>query len=111
MQFPVLEKIQKSINRGPISLLRTRFLKEDSEDRGGGWGPIILKQIKAESIRKFSQAPIRNFLWCQLLQMTNYIFSPRKMKKKTTQYALNYSGTRFLSTENKYYSISWWIPS
>ena len=76
MQFPVLEKIQKSINRGPISLLRTRFLKEDSEDRGGGWGPIILKQIKAESIRKFSQAPIRNFLWCQLLQTTNYIFSP-----------------------------------
>ena len=71
-----LEKIQKSINRGPISLLRTRSLKEDSEDRVGGWGPIILKQIKAESIRKFSQAPIRNFLWCQLLQMTNYIFSP-----------------------------------
>ena len=27
------------------------------------------------------------------------------------QYALNYSGTRFLSIENQNYSISWWIPS
>ena len=27
------------------------------------------------------------------------------------QYALNYSGTRFLSTGNQNYSISWWIPS
>ena len=27
------------------------------------------------------------------------------------QYALNYSGTRFLSTENRNYSMSWWIPS
>ena len=25
------------------------------------------------------------------------------------QYALNYSGTRFLSTENQNYSMSWWI--
>ena len=24
---------------------------------------------------------------------------------------LNYSGTRFLSTENGNYSMSWWIPS
>ena len=27
------------------------------------------------------------------------------------QYALNYSGTRFLSTENQNYSMFWWIPS
>ena len=27
------------------------------------------------------------------------------------RYCLNYSGTRFLSTENWNYSISWWIPS
>ena len=27
------------------------------------------------------------------------------------QYALNYSGTRFLYTENQNYSMSWWIPS
>ena len=27
------------------------------------------------------------------------------------QYALNYSGTRFLTTENQNYSMSWWIPS
>ena len=27
------------------------------------------------------------------------------------QYALNYSGTRFLSTKNQNYSMSWWIPS
>ena len=40
-----------------------------------------------------------------LLQMTNYIFSPWKILK-TMKYALNYSGTRFLSTENTNYSIS-----
>ena len=34
-----------------------------------------------------------------LLQITNYIFSPLKMQK-IMQYALNYSGTRFLSTDN-----------
>ena len=27
------------------------------------------------------------------------------------QYSLNYSVTRFLSTENCNYSVSWWIPS
>ena len=27
------------------------------------------------------------------------------------QYALNYSGTRYLSTENQNYPMSWWIPS
>ena len=27
------------------------------------------------------------------------------------QYSLNYFGTRFLSTENQNYSISWWILS
>ena len=26
------------------------------------------------------------------------------------QYALNYSGTRFLSTENQNFLMSWWIP-
>ena len=44
-----------------------------------------------------------------LLQITNYIFSPWKILNRM-QYALNYSGTRFLSTESENYSISWWIP-
>ena len=35
------------------------------------------------------------------------------MQTERQQYSLiiNYSGTRFLSTENQKYSISWWIPS
>ena len=31
--------------------------------------------------------------------------------QERVQYALNYSITRFLSTENKHYSMSWWILS
>ena len=34
-----------------------------------------------------------------LLQKTNYIFTLEKCEKRM-QYALNYSGTRFLSTKN-----------
>ena len=45
-----------------------------------------------------------------LLQITNFIFSPWKILNRM-QYALNYSGTTFLSTESENYSISWWIPS
>ena len=45
-----------------------------------------------------------------LLQMTNYIFSPWK-KEKRMRYCLSYSGTGFLSTKNRNYSIFWWIPS
>ena len=45
-----------------------------------------------------------------LLQITNYICSSWK-KVKWLYYALTYSGTRFLSTENKNFSIPWCILS
>ena len=47
-----------------------------------------------------------------LLQITISTSTALKnVKKKRLQYSLNYSVTRFLSTENYNYSVSWWIPS
>ena len=51
---------------------------------------VSLTVIFSGSYEKFSLV---------LLQITNYIYSPYKILKRI-RYYLNYSGTRFLSTEN-----------
>ena len=50
------------------------------------------------------------FFWCYYRWFITSL-ALEKCKKECNNYALNYSGTRFLSTENQNYSMFWWIPS
>ena len=54
----------------------------------------------------FSRALTRNSLWCYYRELITAIALEKCKKKK--RYCSNYSGTRFLSTENWNFPISWW---
>ena len=46
---------------------------------------------------------MRNFLWCYYRWLITFLALEKC--KKGMQYAVNYSGTKFLFTENLYYSF------
>ena len=79
-------------------LLKNKSLKirgSKNKPRGTNRQPVRGLPNSCENWHLFSRAPIRNFLSIAL----------EKCKKKI-RYCLNYSDTRFLSTENLNYSIS-----
>ena len=95
-------KLYLDWKHGKIKFLRflNKFVKTSLSSPG------LLRpaeSVKMESIKKlnnfnFQRAPIRTFS-SELFHTTYYIYSPWKVWKRM-QYAWNYSGKRFLSTEN-----------
>ena len=73
------------------------------------WEFYLCNHNSCEIWHSISRISMRNFLWCYYIWFITSLALPKC--KKRMQYSLNYSGTRFLFTENENCSISWWIIS